>query len=79
MRIIDSNFIIQIVKKWMKLQKGRIRMTSWAWPHPGHERRVGHHCNNYIVNEEALNEHADYKRGVPWALEAEMIKYGRVR
>ncbi len=26
-----------------------------------------------------LNEHADYKRGVPWALEAEMIKYGRVR
>ena len=37
-------------------------------------------CTLYInYMYQYLNEHADYKRGVPWALEAEMIKYGRVQ
>ena len=23
--------------------------ASWAWPHPGRERRVGHHCSDRFV------------------------------
>ncbi len=44
--IIDSNFIIQIVKKRTKLQKGRIRMTMGLLIHQGYRcYRKGMMCS----------------------------------
>ena len=39
-------------------------LSSWAWPHPGRERRVGHHCNvRFVPAAENLqpNQIAEFK------------------